>query len=136
MSLLLHVMLIVGTGAMAVNCTTRHVFKMLAMVRRQALLFSHLLDDDQTEHKHSAMVKELAESHSAVGVSVGSTSSGQEDHLAFRTAELAPEQLAEIKVMFNRYDQDNSGAVDFDEFAELVSELGGEYGSRHDWYDA
>eukprot|EP01043_Picozoa_sp_COSAG02_P056548 COSAG02_NODE_6718_length_3403_cov_1.836562_3_plen_108_part_00 len=105
------------------------------MVRRQALLFSHLLEDDETERKHSATVKEVKESRSPLDLSVDSTSSGQEDHVAFRTAELTPEQLAEIKVMFKRYDQDNSGVVDFDEFAGLVSELGGGYGSStHDWY--
>ncbi len=119
---------------MAVDWTIRHVFKMLAMVRRQALLFSHLLEDDETERKHAAVIKELAESHSATDVSECATSSGKEDHLAFRTAELAPEQLAEIKIMFKRYDQDNSGAVDFDEFSGLVSELGGgDATNTHDW---
>ena len=109
---------------------------MLAMVRRQALLFSHLLEDDETERKHAAVINELEGCHGAAHVSGNATSSGKDDHIAFRTAELAPEQLAEIKIMFKRYDRDNSGAVDFDEFSGLVSELGGGDGTHtHDWYD-
>ena len=106
------------------------------MVRRQALLFSHLLENDETERKHAAVINEPAASQGAADMSGNATSSGKEDHLAFRAAELAPEQLAEIKIMFKRYDRDNSGAVDFDEFSGLVSELGGGDGTHtHDWYD-
>lgn len=105
---------------------------MLAMVRRQALLFSHLLEDEETEQKHAAVIKELTESH---GAEHSPISSNKDDHLTFRSAELEPEQLAEIKIMFKRYDQDNSGVVDFQEFSGLVSELGGGGGSNsHDWY--
>lgn len=99
---------------------------MLAMVRRQALLFSHLLEDDGTE---------LAASRSAADTSIEAINLGKDEHLAFRTAQLAPEQLAEIKIMFKRYDQDESGVVDFDEFSGLVSELGGGGSNTHDWYE-
>ena len=98
---------------------------MLAMVRRQALLFSHLLEDDETE---------LAASRSAADTSIEADNLSKDEHLAFRTAQLAPEQLAEIKIMFKRYDQDDSGVVDFDEFSGLVSELGGGGSNTHDWY--
>lgn len=107
---------------------------MLAMVRRQALLFSHLLDDNETKGDLNADLTELPKSHIGTdNAEEATTCSSKDEHVAFRTAELEPEQLAEIKIMFKRYDQDGSGVVDFDEFAGLVSELGGGDGSSHDW---